>query len=100
MRALSHVCLTIRNTTEGYCVPIASSTAHLNNQRKGREPAKNKSREDVMAHRISRRKMLAGTAAVAGASAFPMPSIAQNAPFKLGLLTVKTGPLAQGGIQM
>jgi branched-chain amino acid transport system substrate-binding protein len=29
-----------------------------------------------------------------------MPSIAQNAPFKLGLLTVKTGPLAQGGIQM
>jgi branched-chain amino acid transport system substrate-binding protein len=53
-----------------------------------------------MAHRISRRKMLAGTAAAAGASAFPMPSIAQNAPFKLGLLTVKTGPLAQGGIQM
>src|SRR5690348_446652 len=44
--------------------------------------------------------MLAGTAALAGASAFPMPSIAQNAPFKLGLLTVKTGPLAQGGIQM
>jgi branched-chain amino acid transport system substrate-binding protein len=53
-----------------------------------------------MGHRISRRKMLAGTAAIAGASAFPMPSIAQNAPFKLGLLTVKTGPLAQGGIQM
>ena len=26
--------------------------------------------------------------------------IAQAAPFKLGLLTVKTGPLAQGGIQM
>ena len=25
---------------------------------------------------------------------------AQAAPFKLGLLTVKTGPLAQGGIQM
>src|SRR3954467_10450445 len=53
-----------------------------------------------MARRISRRKMLAGTAALAGASAFPMPSIAQNAPFRLGLLTVKTGPLAQGGIQM
>jgi branched-chain amino acid transport system substrate-binding protein len=31
---------------------------------------------------------------------FPMPAIAQGAPFKLGLLTVKTGPLAQGGIQM
>src|SRR3954452_15482604 len=53
-----------------------------------------------MATRISRRKLLAGATAIAGASAFPMPSIAQNAPFKLGLLTVKTGPLAQGGIQM
>ena len=31
---------------------------------------------------------------------FPAPAIAQAAPFKLGLLTVKTGPLAQGGIQM
>src|SRR4029077_5257032 len=28
------------------------------------------------------------------------PAIAQGAPFKIGLLTVKTGPLAQGGIQM
>jgi branched-chain amino acid transport system substrate-binding protein len=27
-----------------------------------------------------------------------MPSIAQNAPLKVGLLTVKTGPLAAGGI--
>jgi branched-chain amino acid transport system substrate-binding protein len=46
--------------------------------------------------------MLAGTAAGAAAAAFkfPTPAIAQNAPFKLGLLTVKTGPLAQGGIQM
>src|ERR1019366_1402721 len=31
---------------------------------------------------------------------FPTPAIAQAAPFKIGLLTVKTGPLAQGGIQM
>jgi branched-chain amino acid transport system substrate-binding protein len=53
-----------------------------------------------MPTRLSRRKLLAGATAIAGASAFPMPSIAQNAPFKLGLLTVKTGPLAQGGIQM
>lgn len=39
---------------------------------------------------------LASTAAIA------MPSIlrAQEAPFRIGLLTVKTGPLAQGGIQM
>jgi len=45
------------------------------------------------------------TVAVAAGSAvatfkFPTPAIAQAAPFKLGLLTVKTGPLAQGGIQM
>ncbi|MBI5110507.1 MAG: ABC transporter substrate-binding protein [Rhodovulum sp.] len=43
---------------------------------------------------------MAGTAAGAAAAAFGMPAIAQNAPFKIGLLTVKTGPLAQGGIQM
>lgn len=51
-----------------------------------------------MSLRISRRKLLAGASAVAGASAFPMPSIAQNAPIKIGVLTVKTGPLAAGGI--
>jgi len=51
-----------------------------------------------MPFRLSRRKVLAGTAAVAGAATFPMPSIAQNAPMKVGLLTVKTGPLAAGGI--
>ncbi len=50
--------------------------------------------------RINRRKFLASTAAGAAASAIAMPAIAQPAPFKLGLLTVKTGPLAQGGIQM
>jgi branched-chain amino acid transport system substrate-binding protein len=46
--------------------------------------------------------MLAGTAAGAAAalSRFPTPAIAQAEPFRLGLLTVKTGPLAQGGIQM
>ncbi len=55
-----------------------------------------------MTRKISRRTMLAGTAAgaVAAAFKFPSPAIAQNAPFKLGLLTVKTGPLAEGGIQM
>src|SRR6202040_2874403 len=41
---------------------------------------------------------------VAGAAAaltrFPAPAVAQTEPFRLGLLTVKTGPLAQGGIQM
>ncbi len=55
-----------------------------------------------MSRKISRRKFMATTAAGAAAATFkfPMPAIAQAAPFKLGLLTVKTGPLAQGGIQM
>jgi branched-chain amino acid transport system substrate-binding protein len=55
-----------------------------------------------MSRKVTRRALMAGTAAGAGAAAFnfPMPAIAQGAPFKLGLLTVKTGPLAQGGIQM
>jgi branched-chain amino acid transport system substrate-binding protein len=52
---------------------------------------------------VQRRTVLKGMLA-AGASAatssFPAPAIAQGAPFKIGLLTVKTGPLAQGGIQM
>src|ERR1700735_5486726 len=52
--------------------------------------------------KVSRRALLTGTAAGAAAALprFPTPAIAQAAPFKLGLLTVKTGTLAQGGIQM
>ena len=55
-----------------------------------------------MSRKVTRRKLMAGAAAGAAAAAFkfPAPAIAQAAPFKLGLLTVKTGPLAQGGIQM
>ena len=49
-----------------------------------------------MNRRIDRRKFVAGTMAMAGA--FPMPAIAQNAPLKVGLLTVKSGPLAAGGL--
>jgi branched-chain amino acid transport system substrate-binding protein len=58
--------------------------------------------DDAMSRRLSRRTLLAGTAAGAAAalSRFPTPAIAQTPPFKLGLLTVKTGPLAAGGIQM
>jgi branched-chain amino acid transport system substrate-binding protein len=56
----------------------------------------------VTSHPLSRRTVLAGTAAgtAAALARFPTPAIAQAAPFKLGLLTVKTGPLAEGGIQM
>ena len=49
---------------------------------------------------FNRRTFLASTAVGTAAAAFGMPAIAQAAPFKIGLLTVKTGPLAQGGIQM
>ena len=50
--------------------------------------------------KLNRRKFLAGSAAIAGASAFPMPSIAQAKGIKIGLLCDKTGPLAEGGFQM
>jgi branched-chain amino acid transport system substrate-binding protein len=49
---------------------------------------------------IKRRTVLKGLGATAGAATLGMPAIAQGAPFKIGLMTVKTGPLAQGGIQM
>src|SRR5262249_29786925 len=55
-----------------------------------------------MSRRLNRRTFLASTAAGTAAATFGIaaPAIAQNAPFKIGLLTVKTGPLAQGGNQM
>src|SRR5262249_2875641 len=56
---------------------------------------------NTMSRKFTRRTILAGSAAGAVVlSRFPTPAIAQNVPFKVGLLTVKTGPLAEGGIQM
>jgi branched-chain amino acid transport system substrate-binding protein len=52
-----------------------------------------------MARKLSRRAFAAGAAAAAASFGFA-PAVAQGVPFKIGLLTVKTGPLAQGGIQM
>src|SRR3984893_4374276 len=52
-----------------------------------------------MARKLSRRAFAAGAAAATASFRF-VPAVAQAAPFKIGLLTVKTGPLAQGGIQM
>src|SRR5512137_1324006 len=50
---------------------------------------------------LSRRSFLAGsTALAAGAAARPTRARAQSKPVRIGLLTVKTGPLAAGGIQM
>jgi branched-chain amino acid transport system substrate-binding protein len=53
----------------------------------------------MMSSKLSRRTLLS-SAAAAGVSCFRAPAIAQAAPIKIGLLTVKVGPLAQGGIQM
>jgi branched-chain amino acid transport system substrate-binding protein len=51
---------------------------------------------------IARRKLLRGIAATGiGLASMKMPAvIAQTTPLRVGLLTVKTGPLAQGGLQM
>jgi branched-chain amino acid transport system substrate-binding protein len=51
-----------------------------------------------MTTRITRRSFLVGTATAA--TLLPLPAFAQAKPVKIGLLTVKTGPLAAGGIQM
>ena len=53
-----------------------------------------------MAGRLTRRRLGLGAAGAALSASLPMPAIAQNTPVKIGLLTVKTGPLAQGGFQM
>jgi branched-chain amino acid transport system substrate-binding protein len=50
--------------------------------------------------KIQRRTVLKGMLAASAAVAAPPFLRAQPAPFKIGLLTVKTGPLAQGGNQM
>jgi branched-chain amino acid transport system substrate-binding protein len=56
----------------------------------------------ITSQKVNRRTLLVGSAAGATAAftRFPAPAIAQAEPFRLGLLTVKSGPLAEGGIQM
>jgi branched-chain amino acid transport system substrate-binding protein len=49
---------------------------------------------------VRRRTVLKGMLGATAVLAAPAVLRAQGAPFKIGLLTVKTGPLAQGGIQM
>jgi branched-chain amino acid transport system substrate-binding protein len=51
-----------------------------------------------MAVRLTRRMFLTGAAVAATTTR--APAFAQQKPVKIGLLTVKTGPLAAGGIQM
>ena len=47
---------------------------------------------------FNRRRFIQGTSALSLSSALPVK--AQGAPLRLGLMTVKTGPLASGGIDM
>jgi len=51
---------------------------------------------------FTRRRFIQASGAGIGASALGFPAIvrAQAAPIKIGLMTVKTGPLASGGIDM
>src|SRR5438067_2192555 len=53
-----------------------------------------------MTSKLRRRTILAGGAATAFSARLPKAAIAEDRPVKIGLLTVKTGPLAQGGFQM
>src|ERR1700739_1995897 len=57
-------------------------------------------REEAMPGRVNRRRFLQTSAAATGAAAIAMSAVAQNAPLKIGLMTVKTGPLAAGGIHI
>jgi hypothetical protein len=53
------------------------------------------------AMKLKRRSVLKGMlASSVGISALKMPALAEQAPFKIGLLTVKSGPLTEGGVQM
>ncbi len=51
---------------------------------------------------MTRRQFIKATGAGVGASALGFPAIvrAQSGPIRVGLMTVKTGPLASGGIDM
>src|SRR5499427_6972019 len=49
---------------------------------------------------FNRRRFIQATGAGVSASVLPSFVLAQGAPIRLGLMTVKTGPLASGGIDM
>ena len=49
---------------------------------------------------FNRRRFIQATGTAAAVSTFPGISFSQGNPLRLGLMTVKTGPLASGGIDM
>src|SRR5438067_10716042 len=86
-----------RSTGSGTsCATCPSAAACRRSRPRSRSLASAKER--LMSVRISRRAFLLGSTAVA--ATLPFPAIGQNKPVRIGLLTVKTGPLAQGGNQM
>jgi branched-chain amino acid transport system substrate-binding protein len=56
--------------------------------------------KSVMHTTLSRRRLVASAAGAAIAARLPAPAIAEANPVRVGLLTIKTGPLAPAGIQM
>ena len=50
--------------------------------------------------RFNRRRFVQAAGATAATLGFPAISTSQSGPIRLGLMTVKTGPLASGGIDM
>jgi branched-chain amino acid transport system substrate-binding protein len=53
-----------------------------------------------MPSRLSRRRFLVATSAAAGISGLAKSAVAQQRPVKIGLMTVKTGGLAAGGVHL
>ena len=49
---------------------------------------------------INRRRFMLATGASVGVSVLPTRAYSQSGPIRVGLVTVKTGPLASGGIDM
>ena len=49
---------------------------------------------------FDRRRFIQAAGAGVSASVLPSFALAQGSPIRLGLMTVKTGPLASGGIDM
>ena len=49
---------------------------------------------------LTRRRFVVRAAGAAAAASLPLPAIAEAKPVKIGLLTIKTGPLAPAGIQL
>src|SRR5215217_6505070 len=84
-----------RNKAPNAIAHHATSLHHCGNEP---DSGRDHGRGNVMT--TQRRTILKGMLATSAAMSMPAILRAQSAPFKIGLLTVKTGPLAQGGIQM